>query len=186
MLPEEVGRMDASTGIPTLYILCGLPFSGKSSLGRALAAHTDSDLVSFDDLFIEHSDELGNSREMFAVWQAVRDLAELRIGALLRLGRSVVYDNTNFRIAHREALRAAAAEAGARAVVIYVNTPLEIIAAHRAANIRARQREDITDADLATVLGMWESPQDAEGAREFRPGMDVAAWLTQLAGSSPE
>jgi predicted kinase len=176
--------VDPRTGTPTLYTLCGLPFAGKSSLGRALAAHTGSAIVSFDDLYGERGDERTRTADTLAVWQAIRDLAAGQIRSLLRRGTSVVYDNTNFRSAHREALRAAAAEVGARAIVIYVNTPLEVIAARRAANRRERQRDDITDADLATVMGRWEEPQEAEKVREFRPGMDMATWLRQFAGSA--
>jgi predicted kinase len=167
--------------LPTLYILCGLPFSGKSSLGRALAAHTGSTIVSFDALYDAHGEELARTMAMPEVWQAIRELAGERIGASLRGGDSVVYDNTNFRVAHRDAMRAVAAGAGTEAVVIHVDTPLSVIAARRAANARTRERGDIADADLAYVRKAWEGPREDEGALEFRPGMDVAMWLAHCA-----
>src|SRR4051812_25686927 len=91
-------RMDALPCLPTLYILCGLPFSGKSTLGRALAAQAGGAIVSFDELYAEHGEVLARTRDTLAVWQAIRELAGERIGALLRDGVSVVYDNTNFRV----------------------------------------------------------------------------------------
>jgi predicted kinase len=165
---------------PTLYILCGLPFAGKTSLGRAIAAHTNSVIVSFDDVYDAHGEELARTRDSLAVWQAVRDLAGEQIAGLLRRSIPVVYDNTNFRAAHRNALRVLAEEAGGRAMVIYVNTPLAVITARRLTNARAQGREDITDADLAYVLAQWEAPLPGEDAVEFRPESDLLSWLAHL------
>jgi predicted kinase len=165
---------------PVLYILCGLPFSGKSSVGRAIAARTGSTIVSFDDLYDAHMRALGQTRDTSAVWQAIREMAAQRIAALLRRGVSVVYDNTNFRATHRDMLRALAAESGAQAIIVHLNTPPGVIAGRRAANAQTGQRSDITDADLAYVQGEWEEPGDDEGAIEFRPGIDAEAWLDRL------
>jgi len=176
--------MEALPRPPTLYILCGLPFSGKSSLGKAIAAHTGSVVVSFDALYDEHAEELGRTLETLGVWQAIRELAGERIGELLGRGVSVVYDNTNFRVEHREAIRAVAEGVGARAVLIYVDTPLEVIAARRAANARTRERGDIPDAALAYVRGVWQGPGESEGALVYRPEMELAGWLGRLVGDT--
>src|SRR3954451_11269019 len=165
---------------PTLYILCGLPFAGKTSLGRAIAAHTGGGGVSFDELYDAHGEELARTRDSQAVWQAVRDLAGEQIAELLRRGISVVYDNTNFRVAHRDALRVIAQEAGGRATVVNVNTPLAAITARRQADARTRGREDITDTDLTYVLAQWEAPLPGENVVEFRPESHLPSWLAHL------
>jgi predicted kinase len=165
---------------PTLYILCGLPFAGKTSLGRAIAAHTGAVIVTFDDLYDAHGEELARTRDSLAVWQAVRDLAGEQIAELLRRGIAVVYDNTNFRAAHRAALRAIAEEAGAQATIVHVDTPLAVIAARRAANARTQGRGDIMDTDLSYVLSQWEAPLPGEGVIEFRPDSDLLSWLADL------
>lgn len=36
-----------------LYIMCGLAFSGKSTLARKIAEHTNSKLIAFDKLWVE-------------------------------------------------------------------------------------------------------------------------------------
>jgi len=36
-----------------LYIMCGLAFSGKSTLAIKIAAHTGSEIVAFDKLWME-------------------------------------------------------------------------------------------------------------------------------------
>ena len=39
--------------MPKLYIMCGLAFSGKSTLARKIAEHTNSKLIAFDKLWVE-------------------------------------------------------------------------------------------------------------------------------------
>lgn len=42
-----------------LYIMSGVGFSGKSTLAKKIADHTDAALVSQDGLFFEKEKELG-------------------------------------------------------------------------------------------------------------------------------
>lgn len=161
---------------PTLYILCGLPFSGKSTVACAIAARTGGVIVSFDELHAEHGDELSRTRDTPAVWQAIRELAGERAAVALRRGLSVICDNTNFRVAHRDALRAVATAANARALVVCVDTPLSVIAARRARNRLAGGRDDIADADLDYVRERWQPPGRDEAAISVGPDMAMGQW----------
>lgn len=40
-----------------LYIMCGLAFSGKSTLARKIAEHTGSKRIAFDELWVEKDKE---------------------------------------------------------------------------------------------------------------------------------
>ncbi len=172
--------MNARSPQPILFILCGLPFSGKSTLGRALAAHTASVVVRFDDTYAAHAPDSPRIEDAFAFWQTLRDLDRSQIGTLLRQGHSVVYDNTNFLGAHRSALRAEATACAARPIVVYANTPIAVIDERRRTNTLTRAREDIADADLRYLVAQMEEPTSAEPMVEFRPGMDLARWLADL------
>lgn len=44
--------------MPTLYIMCGVGFSGKSTLAKKIAEHTGAMLVSQDALYFEKEKEL--------------------------------------------------------------------------------------------------------------------------------
>src|SRR5215831_13921304 len=108
--------------MPNLYILCGLPFSGKSTLAQQLALATGSVLVSYDALWWEKKRETGDS------WgfDALCHLAEARLAEALEDGVSAVYDTLNNSKGWRDRLRRLAARHGARSVVVYLNTPLAV------------------------------------------------------------
>ncbi len=44
--------------MPTLYILCGLPFSGKSMLAKEISLKTGFTVISYDDVDSEQITEV--------------------------------------------------------------------------------------------------------------------------------
>src|SRR5437763_10969544 len=163
--------MEAAQPKPMLYILCGLPFAGKSTLGRAIAARTHGAIVRFDDLYDAHAHELAKALDTLAVWQAIRDRAKLEVTHWLSRGVSVVYDNTNFHVAHRRALQEAAALCGAEALVVYVNTPIDVIRERQRANALMQERRCVTETELRYVTEQMEKPTSDEGVIEYQPQM---------------
>src|SRR5690242_5159424 len=99
-----------------LYIMCGLAFSGKSTLARKIAEHIPADLISFDKLWVEKDKEKTITKNAEG-WRYIRNLAQDKILVLLKSGKSVVYDDNNPRKEHREELRKIAKEAGVKATV---------------------------------------------------------------------
>jgi len=172
--------MKASQSKPVLFILCGLPFSGKSTLGQAIAAYTNSAVVRFDDIYDAHAHQLMKALDTLAVWQTIRDMAKVEIMQLLSQGVSVVYDNTSFHVAHRRVLKEAAAMCGAEAIVIYVNTPIEVIRERQRKNRLTQERGDISDTDFRYVAEQMEKPTRDEGVVEYQPQMDLKVWLAEL------
>ncbi len=174
--------MEGSPPKPILCILCGLPFSGKSTLGRAIATHTSSAIVRFDDIYDAHAQELTKKLDTLALWQAIRDLAKVEITRLLTQGVSVVYDNTNFHAAHRRELQEAVAICGAEAIVIYVNTPIEVIGERQRKNALTQERGAISETDFRYVAEQMEPPTSDERVVEYQPPMDLKVWLAELVG----
>lgn len=106
---------------PKLYIMCGLAFSGKSTLARKIAEHTGSELISFDKLWVEKDKEKSVPKDAEG-WRYIRDVAQEKVLALLKVGKTVVYDDNNPRKEHREELKQVAKKAEVRAVVVYLDT----------------------------------------------------------------
>jgi predicted kinase len=162
--------------MPTLYILCGLPFSGKSTLAQQLASATGSVLVSYDALWWEKKRKTGDS------WgfDALCDLAETRLVTALADGVSAVYDTLNNSKGWRDRLRQLAARHGARSVVVYLNTPLAVIEDRQRANQVTGERHSVSPTALHAEVAKFEVPGPSEAAVEFTPGTDFASWLAQL------
>src|SRR5581483_8500610 len=114
---------------PCLYIFCGLPFAGKTTLAKALVSALRINRVAIDDINNERGVwdyEKGLSAEE---WTNTYNEAYRRIGAFLSRGESVIDDSVNFTKEVREHLRNLAQRYDACTIVIYVDIPFS--EAHR-------------------------------------------------------
>jgi predicted kinase len=107
---------------PTLYMTRGLPASGKSTWSRQRVRELEGVRVNKDELRLMLHD---------GVWSKANEAAVLGIRnhivtAALKLGQSVIVDDTNFAPLHEIALRALAASARAEfEIVDFTSVPLE-------------------------------------------------------------
>lgn len=165
---------------PTLYLLCGLPFAGKSTLARAMAERFD--LVHLETDAINRERGLGGDGAPIprAEWAATYREAERCLRALLAAGRSVVYDATNFRRLMRDRLRRIAADHAARVVLILVEPPLAELEERRQRNRRRPTRPDVPAESFGEVLSGFQPPTADEGAVRFRTTEPIARWLDRL------
>ena len=159
--------------------MCGLAFSGKSTLARKISEHTGSKLVAFDKLWVEQDKEKPVPKGSEG-WRYIRDLATTEILAILKSGTSVVYDDNNPRKEHREELRSVAKNAGADAVVIYLDTSLDVIRAREEANRSSKDRHDVELENFEKVMQDLEVPTGDENALVFTPGMNIDNFVKKL------
>lgn len=146
---------------PTLFVLAGMPGSGKSVLATRLATergafHLDPDRW-FMALGLDPHE--GGRREVFERLQWEQGLQ------LLELGVSVIAESAGWREASRERRRTAAAPLGVRTELHVFDVPL----AERWRRIELRNAEPgavpITREQLEEFEAFWEPPDAAERAR---------------------
>ncbi len=165
---------------PIVYILCGLPFSGKTTLARALVdqcglIHLDLDVMArAEGLFPES----GVSEEQ---WARIFDNAHHRLAELLRLGKSVVFDAVDFDRRVRDRIRAIASQVGCSTRVIYMRVPLEEIERRRQANRSSSQRPDVLESDWAEIIDEFEVPTQDEAVILFDGTQSPEEWISRLA-----
>src|SRR5262245_36222027 len=94
---------------PTLLLLCGLSFAGKTTLARALAQQLGWRYISLDAINTERGVGLDGRPIPVEQWEKTYAEAYQRVDQTLRDRRSVIYDETNFARHQRDALRAIAA-----------------------------------------------------------------------------
>ena len=162
----------------TLYVMCGLSFSGKTTLARAIAESTGSAFVSYDELWetAERDPALTGLDE----WRFVVGLVHEGARRELREGRSVVVDNLNEERVDRDLLRAIADEEGADTVVVHVETPLDVIERRRRENAKSGARGHTGTEQFEFVRARFEPPARPERFVRYRHGEDVGAWLARL------
>jgi len=181
------GNVGATTGgtvvVPRLLILCGLPFAGKSTLARALAAALGAVHLELDAVNRERGLGLDGSPISRSAWTATYREGRRRLEGHLAAGRTVVYDAVTFRWAHREQLRRVARRHGASATVVWVATPVAEIGRRRRANREHRTRRDVRPADFALVAGGFEPPRADEAALVYDGSVSPAAWARGVAAA---
>jgi hypothetical protein len=110
--------MDSSCA--ALIIMCGLPYSGKSTLANALSDRRKYALVAFDTLWQEITREQGKPPS----GDLILNTADERITANLTHGNTTVYDTLHSRADWRDRVVSVATACGAPHVIVYLNTQL--------------------------------------------------------------
>lgn len=166
--------------MPTLYIMVGVGFAGKSTLAKAISDGFAIPLVSQDALYFEKHEELHLDGDSDEDWEMLLGMCKEKISGLLTSGQSVVFDNTNLKREHRDELRALADKAGARAVVVFLDTPETSLNERQEKNKVTAERHDVEQRHLDEAKRQLEIPTADEGAYVFTPTTGIAGFLASL------
>ena len=165
---------------PVVYVLCGVPFAGKSTLARAMAARLGAVHLEID-VVVRELDLGGEGGHLArAAWVAAYREAQRRLDRLLADGRSVVYDATNFRRLMRARVRAIVAARGADAVTVLVVPPPAEVAAQRARNRREPTRPDVPETAFTEVAAGFQPPMPDEEAVAYDGTEPMDAWIERV------
>ena len=161
---------------PTVYILCGIPFAGKSTLAHILAeqrgwTHVDVDAIARSLIDSSNGDVTEGQ------WTAAFAISYEQIAASLARGQSVIHDATNYSRSARDRVREIARQCGSPAHVIYIVVPIGEANRRRIANETQPQRHHVSDTDFWEVVGSLESPTADESVLVFDGTLDVATWV---------
>lgn len=162
-----------------LYIMCGLAFSGKSTLAIKIAEQTGSKRIAFDELWVEKDKEQPIPKGDEG-WRFIRKVGQQEVAKALQEGRDVVYDDNNVRLEHREELREVAKRFGARAITIYLNTPMELIRERESINRGTGERHEVEPENFQKVVEQMQIPTPEENVVEFTPNSDLNEFIQKL------
>jgi predicted kinase len=156
--------------------MCGLPFSGKTTLARALADQYDCVHLDLDSLanLNGFSPEEGIDDKQ---WSLLFSEAHQHLAALLSLGKSVVFDAVNCDRVGRDRLRAVAQQNGSAVYVIYTKLTIQELAQRRHANRNNRQRPNVRDKDFVELLRDFEVPTAKENLIVYDGAQPIAEWI---------
>ena len=142
--------------IPTLYILCGLPFSGKSLLSKEIMRTTSIQRISFDDRW----NTFKNLDKGISYEETHRKVEE-EITKNLEMGVSIIYDSTNLSVKNRDALKTLAKRAHAQAKIIYLKVPPEEIYKRRGQSLIDKSHINVlSDKEMQNAIDRLEVPTD--------------------------
>lgn len=152
--------------------MCGLPFSGKTTLSKAISEYLNIPRVSFDEVFGE---KVRNNSVV--EWEKVTQICEDKIGDILKSGSSVIYDNLGDRFEHRERARNLAERNGAKVVVVYIKVSKDEVIKRRIDNLTTQDRHQVSNENFDNALNNFETPKNDEKVVVFDQDQDVESWI---------
>lgn len=164
-------------GKPILYIVTGLPFSGKSVLSRELVRRFGFGYASVDDEITSGGHDVTTMDQ--SDWNDVYARAFEKLETMLRAGGTVVFDGASLTRTERQSLRDTAQQCGAEPLVVYVDTPAAVVAARRRQNMTTRERAHLHDETMSKALSMFEEPTAAERPVVYNAGLDLDRWVAE-------
>ncbi len=162
----------------TLYIFCGIPFSGKTQLSQRVSQKLGYTLIDLDEVKFatfgrgitdDHIDQDGWDRVYRNMYVQIRDA--------LRRKETVIHDTGNFTLSERNMVRKIADDLNIDAITVYVDTPIDIARKRMVENRKTRERFDITDSAFDYAVSEMEPPQDDETHIVYDGSQDFNDWL---------
>lgn len=163
-----------------LYIFCGIPFAGKSTLSKELAnqkgfLRIDLDEVKFDLYGKDIADQDLGQKD----WNHIYQEMYKRIERALRAGKTVIHDTGNYTKHERGLVRQIADKLGIETATVFVDTPKDVARQRLIANRTAKQRFDVTDHEFEEALAEMEVPDAAERTIVYKTDRAVGDWITE-------
>lgn len=159
------------------FLLCGLAFSGKTTLARAIAERLSLAYVSLDEINSERGVPTGGEGLPVKEWEHSRAVAESRLTSAFASGRGAVLDDTGCFRWLRDGYRELAARFGFDTIVVFVDAPLDLIRARIAANLRQGTRAGITETVFSRHVAEFEPPRPDERTVRFTPSDEIGSWI---------
>lgn len=165
-------------GKQTLFVLCGEAFSGKSTLAKELANKYEAKIVGIDQVYFAAEPILAlentPDEDDASLWKNLWTIVLQGIKNHLLLGHSVVVDDNCFRLSRRDQLRDLAWGVGAKTVLIYLDTPAEVLKERKKKNKVSKERHDVPSAWMVEDAIKFERPTAAENPLMYKQGMSLS------------
>src|SRR3989344_4387326 len=158
---ETIEKLIQSINNPhkTLWILCGLPYSGKTYIGKKILEQASCIYVSIDAILETlHYDWNTNKLPDTEGWKKVFDISYQQTKEALEKGLNVLYDSTNHTKASRDKLREVAHSVGADAKVIYIDVSAKVAIDRWQENKKQKNRFVLDENLLHETINAMEIP----------------------------
>ena len=147
---------------PYLCILCGLPFSGKTTLAKELVKKYDWVRVDLD--------QINSERELGGLANVDKALAQ---------EKTVINDTANFTREQRDKLRLIAKKYNIPSKVIYINIPEDEARRRWQENRISKIRYDVKDEDFAEVADNFQPPAEDENVVYYDQAIPLEVWINK-------
>jgi predicted kinase len=162
--------------------MCGLSFSGKTTLARMIVKRLQCAYISLDDINSERG-LWGGDGISIGEWERTHGLARERLATWMVTGKDAVVDDVNNLRWLRDRWRLAARSCSYNTVVIYLDIPYTELIARRRENVVTSMRKSITEAVWAEHVSDFEPPREDEHVLRYELAEDAESWITNQFGT---
>lgn len=164
----------------TLYILCGLPFSGKTTLAKELVKRFGFISINIDDIKVEYGiGDVDDDEVSDKMWTKILGDIDKRVKKNLQDNKSVIVESYTIIRSGRDKLREIATGLGIPTKIIYLNIS-EFLARQRwLKNEKSQVRFRITKKIFNEAVRDLEPPTKTEHVLEFNQNIPIADWITK-------
>lgn len=158
-----------------LYILTGLPYSGKTTLTNELTSRFGFSSVSMDDIMDEKGYEVEEMTQ--DDWNEVYSEGYEKLKKILSQGETVVLDLGNLKKSERQTAKGIAKSLNVKSKLIYLNAPVDEINARWERNEQTKERGQLEEVTLKRALDMFETPTVDEDYIAYNINMNLDEWI---------
>lgn len=163
-----------------LLILCGIPFSGKSTLANELARRLGFERIDLDevktDLFGKDIEDVQIDKEG---WDKVYQQMYQQIEECLQQGKTVISDTGNFTKHERDLVRTIGERQGVSVMTVFVDTSVDIAWNRLLENRKTKLRFDVSDDDFQSAVGEMEPPTEVEPHLIYKITDSFDQWIVE-------
>ncbi len=161
-----------------LYILCGIPFSGKTTLAKQVVRKRRYTRIDLDDIKFEiYGNGIKDEELKQTDWDIVYQRMYKMIDDALIEGKTVIHDTGNFTKHERGLVKQIADKLNIDTIMIFVDTPSSVAYERLLKNRSANKRFDVSDNDFNETVKEMEPPTADENPLIFHYDEAVDSWI---------
>ncbi len=163
-----------------LYIMCGIPFAGKTTLANEIVRLKNFTKIDLDGVKIALFGESVEDQQLQKNdWDRIYQQMYTHIQNFLSQEKTVLHDTGNFTRHERSNVRNIANVLGIEAITIYVDTSIEEAKKRLEANRLNKERFDISDQAFLAATAEMEIPDESEKPLVYRWEFPTEEWIKE-------
>lgn len=159
-----------------LYVMTGLPYSGKTTLVKKLVKKINCKVVSVDEI-LEQKDLWKEKHPTQENWEIAYGEACKKVENYLINGENVIFDESNLLYNQRENLRKMAENLGIIVKLIYVKIDKNEVLKRWEKNLKIKDRNQLNEKFLKKSFDLFEEPKVKEKVIVYNQDTDSEKWI---------
>ena len=158
-----------------LYIMTGLPYSGKTTLVKKLVKKINCKVISTDEILKEKG--FWKEKEPTQKdWEVAYVEAGEEVKKYLIKGENVIFDESNLLYSQRENLRKIAQDLGIKSKLIYVKIDKNEALKRWKENSKTKQKHQLSKEIIERACSIFEEPKLGEKPIVYNQNTDFEKW----------